>query len=146
MRTCSFFMRRLSLYWRDLRPADRPPRLQHFVGEVTMQIRDWPLAERPREKLLQLGSGALSEAELLAIWLRHGTSGMNALDLARLLLVRFGSLRSVLQPGAASLRQSGVGPRAGRNCRRRSRSCAGIISNGCRPARSWAVHGPLATT
>ena len=48
-----------------------------------MQIRDWPPAERPREKLLQLGSGALSEAELLAIWLRHGTSGMNALDLAR---------------------------------------------------------------
>ena len=44
-----------------------------------MHIRDWPAAERPRERLLALGSGALAEAELLAIWLRHGTSGMNAL-------------------------------------------------------------------
>ncbi len=76
-----------------------------------MQIRDWPLAERPREKLLALGSGALSEAELLAIWLRHGTSGMNALDLARSLLVRFGSLRSLLTAGRNALcGQSGVGP------------------------------------
>ena len=76
-----------------------------------MQIRDWPLAERPREKLLQLGSGALSEAELLAIWLRHGTSGMNALDLARSLLVRFGSLRSVLTAERGALcRQPGIGP------------------------------------
>ena len=48
-----------------------------------MHIRDWPVAERPREKLLQLGSGSLSEAELLAIWLRHGIRGMNALDVAR---------------------------------------------------------------
>lgn len=76
-----------------------------------MQIRDWPPAERPREKLLQLGSGALSEAELLAIWLRHGTSGMNALDLARSLLTRFGSLRSVLTAGCRELcGHSGVGP------------------------------------
>lgn len=76
-----------------------------------MQIRDWPPAERPREKLLQLGSGALSEAELLAIWLRHGTNGMNALDLARSLLVRFGSLRSVLSAGCRELcGHSGVGP------------------------------------
>ena len=76
-----------------------------------MQIRDWPPAERPREKLLALGSGALSEAELLAIWLRHGTSGMNALDLARSLLVRFGSLRGLLTAGRQALcGQSGVGP------------------------------------
>ena len=76
-----------------------------------MQIRDWPPAERPRERLLQLGSGALSEAELLAIWLRHGTSGMNAIDLARSLLTRFGSLRSVLTAGCNELcGHSGVGP------------------------------------
>jgi DNA repair protein RadC len=76
-----------------------------------MHIRDWPPAERPREKLLALGSGALSEAELLAIWLRHGTSGMNALDLARSLLVRFGSLRGLLTAGRQALcGQSGVGP------------------------------------
>jgi DNA repair protein RadC len=76
-----------------------------------MHIRDWPPSERPREKLLALGSGALSEAELLAIWLRHGTSGMNAIDLARSLLSRFGSLRALLSAGRnAVCSQTGVGP------------------------------------
>lgn len=76
-----------------------------------MQIRDWPVGERPRERLLQHGSGALSEAELLAIWLRHGTNGRNALDLARSLLAHFGSLRSVLTAERHDLcNQHGVGP------------------------------------
>lgn len=76
-----------------------------------MQIRDWPLAERPREKLLQMGSGALTEAELLAIWLRHGTKGLSAVDVARSLLASFGSLRSVLSAERNALcRQRGVGP------------------------------------
>jgi DNA repair protein RadC len=76
-----------------------------------MQIRDWPAAERPREKLLQLGPGSLSEAELLAIWLRHGTRGASALDVARALLARFGSLRSVLTAEQSALGgERGVGP------------------------------------
>ena len=76
-----------------------------------MHIRDWPAGERPRERLLQHGSGALSEAELLAIWLRHGTNGRNALDLARSLLTHFGSLRSVLTAERHALcNQHGVGP------------------------------------
>lgn len=61
-----------------------------------MSIRDWPESERPREKLLQVGASALSEAELLAILLRTGTRGQSALDVARDLLVEFGSLRSLL--------------------------------------------------
>jgi DNA repair protein RadC len=61
-----------------------------------MSIRDWPESERPREKLLQVGASALSEAELLAILLRTGTRGQSALDVARALLVQFGSLRSLL--------------------------------------------------
>lgn len=61
-----------------------------------MSIRQWPETERPREKLLQLGAAALSEAELLAILLRTGTRGQSALDVARSLLVEFGSLRSLL--------------------------------------------------
>lgn len=61
-----------------------------------MSIRDWPESERPREKLLQVGASALSEAELLAILLRTGTRGQSALDIARALLVEFGSLRSLL--------------------------------------------------
>lgn len=61
-----------------------------------MSIRDWPRNERPREKLIELGPAALSEAELLAILLRTGTRGRSALDVARDLLVEFGSLRSLL--------------------------------------------------
>ncbi|HEY3657709.1 MAG TPA: UPF0758 domain-containing protein [Steroidobacteraceae bacterium] len=48
-----------------------------------MAIRDWPRDERPREKLLEKGAAALSDAELLAIWLRTGTRGHSAVDLAR---------------------------------------------------------------
>lgn len=58
-----------------------------------MAITDWPREERPREKLLQKGALALSDAELLAIFLRTGTRGKTAVDLARDLLNRFGGLR-----------------------------------------------------
>lgn len=61
-----------------------------------MAISDWPPGERPREKLLQKGAGALSDAELLAIFLRTGVKGKSALDLARDLLERFGGLRALL--------------------------------------------------
>ena len=61
-----------------------------------MSIRDWPAGERPREKLLELGPAALTEAELLAILIRTGTRGLTALDIARRLLIEFGSLRSLL--------------------------------------------------
>jgi len=61
-----------------------------------MAITDWPELERPREKLLHLGAASLSDAELLAIFLRTGVSGKSAVDLARELLVRRGSLGAVL--------------------------------------------------
>jgi DNA repair protein RadC len=57
-----------------------------------MAITDWPELERPREKLLHFGPAALSDAELLAIFLRTGTRGKSAVDLARDLLSRCGSL------------------------------------------------------
>ena len=57
-----------------------------------MAIVDWPVGERPREKLLQRGAAALSDAELLAIFLRTGVTGKSAVDLARDLLSHFGSL------------------------------------------------------
>lgn len=60
-----------------------------------MSITDWPKDERPREKLLQRGASALSDAELLAIFLRTGVSGKSAVDLARELLTRFGSLNQL---------------------------------------------------
>jgi DNA repair protein RadC len=61
-----------------------------------MTIRDWPEGERPREKLLGLGPQALSDAELLAIFLRTGVAGRSAVDVARDLLGEFGSLRGLL--------------------------------------------------
>ncbi len=57
-----------------------------------MAITDWPEEERPREKLLARGADALSDAELLAIFLRVGVRGLSAVDLARGLISRFGSL------------------------------------------------------
>lgn len=76
-----------------------------------MRIRDWPAGERPREKLDALGEGALSDAELLAVCLRHGTAGASALELARDLLGRFGGLRGLFAaPVGELVRTRGVGP------------------------------------
>ena len=57
-----------------------------------MAINDWPEDERPRERLLAQGAAALSDAELLAIFLRVGIKGKSAVDLARELIRHFGSL------------------------------------------------------
>lgn len=62
-----------------------------------MAITDWPVAERPREKLLLQGPSSLSDAELLAIFLRTGCAGRSAVDLARELIQQFGSLRGLLE-------------------------------------------------
>ena len=76
-----------------------------------MGIADWPEDERPRERLLKLGAAALSEAELLAIFLRTGIAGKSAVELGRDLLARFGSLHRLF---AASLEDvaaiRGLGP------------------------------------
>ncbi len=61
-----------------------------------MAITDWPSEERPREKLLLKGAASLSDAELLAIFLRTGIPGISAVDLSRQLLSEFGSLRTLL--------------------------------------------------
>lgn len=62
-----------------------------------MAITDWPATERPREKLLKSGAAALSDAELLAIFLRTGLPGLTAVDLARQLLDQTGGLRALLE-------------------------------------------------
>src|SRR4051812_8956655 len=69
-------------------------RLGRMKGYV-MAITDWPADERPREKLLNKGVDALSDAELLAIFLRTGIPGKSAVDLARELLRRCGSLSAL---------------------------------------------------
>ncbi|MDR4517990.1 MAG: DNA repair protein RadC [Nitrosomonas sp.] len=68
-----------------------------------MAITDWPVAERPREKLLKIGAKNLSDTELLAIFLRTGTAGKSAVELARTLLTHFGSLTSLFSADQSSL-------------------------------------------
>ena len=75
-----------------------------------MAITDWPAAERPREKLIELGAEALSDAELLAIFLRVGVTGKSAVDLARDLLTQFGSLNGIFAATEHDLSQvHGIG-------------------------------------
>ena len=71
-----------------------------------MAITDWPLSERPRERLLACGPGALADAELLAILLRTGVRGASAVDLARELIARFGSIGALLAADANELAAS----------------------------------------
>ena len=73
---------------RPKRPAKAPRR--------TLTIRDWPESERPREKLLERGAQALSDAELIALLLGSGIKGRSAVDVARSLITEFGSLRELL--------------------------------------------------
>ena len=76
-----------------------------------MAIRQWPRHQRPREKLLTLGAKALSNAELLAIFLRTGVQGMSAIDLAETLLERFGGLGPLLKADQNSFcAAKGLGP------------------------------------
>lgn len=76
-----------------------------------MPIIDWPEAERPREKLLQRGATALTDAELLAIFLRTGTQGVTAIDLAYNLLNDFSSLRNLFNAELDDFsRTKGIGP------------------------------------
>lgn len=75
-----------------------------------MTIKDWPACDRPREKLLTRGAASLSDAELLAIFLRTGCAGRSAVDLARDLLHQFGSLRALLEASPPEfLRAHGLG-------------------------------------
>ena len=76
-----------------------------------MAIKDWPVDERPREKLLHHGASILSDAELLAIFIRTGVIGLSAVDLARQLLAHFGSLRALLEANQKQFcQQYGLGP------------------------------------
>jgi len=74
-------------------------------------ITKWKKKERPRERLLENGPEALSDAELLAVILRIGTQGSSAEDVAKKLLIEFGSLRAIYQASNEELsRYDGIGP------------------------------------
>ena len=63
---------------------------------MTMAIKDWHEDDRPREKLLKHGPEHLTDAEILAIFLRTGTKDQSALELARSLIAHFGSIAELL--------------------------------------------------
>jgi DNA repair protein RadC len=76
-----------------------------------MRIAEWPEDERPRERLLKHGASALSEAELLAIFLRTGIAGASAVELGRQLLARFGNLQRLFAaPLSEVAAVRGLGP------------------------------------
>lgn len=75
--------------------------LDKFVGR---SVREMPVGEQPREKLLTYGAESLSESELIAILLRTGSKGLNVVDTARALISHFGSLRQLSKQNWQSMR------------------------------------------
>jgi DNA repair protein RadC len=81
---------------------------------ATLRIHELPAQERPREKLIAQGAGALSDSELIAILLRTGMQGANAIDVARQLLTKYQSLSGLARCSVAELSKiKGVGPAKG---------------------------------
>jgi DNA repair protein RadC len=83
---------------------------KNFSMSESLRLKDQPASERPRERLAALGADALSHAELIAILLRTGLKGANAVEIGRQLLQKFGTLRALAQASVADLRQvRGIG-------------------------------------
>jgi len=75
-----------------------------------LRLKDQPASERPRERLAALGADALSHAELIAILLRTGLQGMNAVEVGKQLLMRFGTLQQLAQASVTDLQKvKGIG-------------------------------------
>jgi DNA repair protein RadC len=119
--------------------------------EGPSQIREWPVEDRPRERLYHKGAEALADAELLAIQLGTGVPGRSAMDVARGMLVRYGSLSELSALSVAELAGApGVGPvkavrlAAAFEITRRLRSRNGVsravLSS---PEQVFARYGPL---
>lgn len=89
-------------------PRPKPP-AKGALKPLT--IRNWPESERPREKLLERGAQALSDAELIALLLGSGIKGHSAVDVARSLIAEFGSLREMLNADRRRWEgKPGIGP------------------------------------
>ena len=108
-----------------------------------MTIRDWPAEERPREKLLARGGAALSDAELLALFIGSGRRGATAVDLGRELLGSHGGLRQLLALEPAALAaQPGLG--SAKACRLHAALELGRRYLACELQRSEALLNPSA--
>lgn len=76
----------------------------------SLRLKDQPISERPRERLMERGADALSHAELIAILLRTGLKGANAVEIGRQLLQKFGTLRALARASVEDLRTvKGIG-------------------------------------
>ena len=108
-----------------------------------MTIRDWPESERPREKLLERGAAALSDAELLALFIGSGRRGRTAVDLGRDLLARHGSLKTLLERDASALAgEPGLG--TAKSCRLHAALELGRRYLACDLRRPQALANPAA--
>jgi len=105
-----------------------------------LRITDWPLQERPRERMLAQGAGRLSDAELVAVCLRSGIRGKSAVDLARELITRFGGVAGLLAAELSKLVQvDGLGTA-------KAAQLAAVIELARRSLREELKAGSLLTT
>ncbi|MGB8370325.1 MAG: DNA repair protein RadC [Verrucomicrobiia bacterium] len=75
-----------------------------------MRLKDQPASERPRERLVALGADALSHAELIAILLRTGLKGANAVEIGKQLIQKYGTLQALARASVDDLRSvKGIG-------------------------------------
>lgn len=76
----------------------------------SLRIKDQPASQRPRERLVANGADALNHAELIAILVRTGLQGVNAVEIGQILVNRYGSLRALAQASREDLQQvKGIG-------------------------------------
>ncbi len=96
-----------------VRETDHTARLPEARSDAagTQRIHDIPEQDRPRERLLRLGPAALSDAELLGLFINTGTKGENAIQVAQRLIKHYGSLRALSRQEPESLTQNhALGP------------------------------------
>jgi len=97
-----------------MRTTQKPARLAKMPSSITLShgaIPTWPVCERPRERMHSCGVKALSDGELLALFVRTGTPGHSAVDIGRALIQRFGSLKGLLNAEPSELDHVlGIGP------------------------------------
>jgi DNA repair protein RadC len=101
-----------------------------------LKIREMPKDDRPREKLAARGAIALNDAELIAILLRTGVEGANAIEVARQLIEKYGSLGTESLHSAGTGEDQGIGFAKGRNWRRPSVSASDSRAKSLRGGKS----------
>ncbi len=111
-----------------------------------MTIREWPRAERPREKLIERGPDVLSDAELLAVLIGSGLKGRSAVEIARTLIANFGSLRELLSADQTRWLKPPGGRRGHARCLEAGAAASTGKCAGIGPARYAAMQAALELT